>query len=259
MKFLLIITMLLSSTLLSAESEVLKLMKISCNTSKSARACFNYANLLYRRQQYDEAKIYFKKGCKKGFSPSCKQVKTKNLLNATFVKGKKRKKKINTTDLNNLLSESHKSLRSDDDFVEIVTHFCEKKSKTACLMKKCILDQSKDRKCIKNKKSISNAFKMGATEMKKLSEEIPMPIQEKLNRKKQEVKRLTALCKKNDKKSCKQARIFQMESNMEFLDELNKIITHKLAKECDNGRVDSCFSLEMHNYQMDKLKANRGL
>lgn len=169
-----------------AESEVLKMMRISCNTSKSARACYNYANLLYNRQEYEDAKVYYKKGCKKGYAPSCKQQSSKRYINAVITKRKVKKKRV----LTKFEKISAEALKKDSKLLGIINKYCEKSSKVACHIKKCQLEASTDMSCTSDK--------------------------------------------------------------IKFKSSMN-IAMKRVAKECDNGRVDSCFIFEYHGHIKEKV------
>lgn len=182
MKYILLLFLLFSTVVTQAESEVLKMMRLSCDNSKSARACYNYANLAYRRKQFIEAKKYFRKGCKKGYAASCKQITSDSLINATFIKRKKRptKKKLS------LSMKKIFKLKSNKEFVSLSRRFCDKGSKAAC--------------------NAINCFN------------------------------------KNSQKACNKYS--------EYFSSLESSSEKIAAKECDNGRIDSCYKYEYLNLKL---------
>ena len=85
------------------ESELLRNMRLGCDHSKIGRACFNYANLVERKEKDEIATKYFKIGCRYGHKESCSQTRKSNLLHATFKKIKqKEKKKVSKFELKQL-------------------------------------------------------------------------------------------------------------------------------------------------------------
>lgn len=74
--FLFLFTTLAVSSLFAQaeESEGMRSMRLSCEKHKVALGCFNYANMLLRREQ-DGAETFFEKGCKLKHEPSCQQEK----------------------------------------------------------------------------------------------------------------------------------------------------------------------------------------
>lgn len=225
MKYIVTLVILLSSFNLAAESELMRLMRFSCQKSKSARACYNYANLLHRRQQNKEAKKYFKLGCRKGYQPSCNQVLSDKLINATFVKSKYKPKKV--TNFEKTVYESYKN---DEELNEILNLYCDqKKIKTACQMKKCLITDPFSQSCEESRNN-KDAWKSMGVELSKVMKEIQKRDEEKL------------------------ASMEPQDRTMYLLQESVKLGMTRLAKECDNGNIESCFSYEYAQYLQEKQK-----
>lgn len=55
------------------ESEAMRAMKTGCHKRHSGLACYNYANMLLRKDRTSEAEEYFKKGCELGHEGACQQ------------------------------------------------------------------------------------------------------------------------------------------------------------------------------------------
>jgi hypothetical protein len=229
MKIILALLMTFTSIIAHSESEMLRLMRLSCESSKSARACYNYANLLHRRQKTQEARIYFKKGCQKGYGPSCNQITSEKLINATFVKAKKKKKSA-TKSLSKLEIAGIKELQNDENLRKLLTRYCsEKKLEEVCEMKRCMIDDPFSSTC--KRTSLNDSLKQTGPVMKEMLTEITERDKEKIK---------------------------DMDENKKFeylLEESKKLSLKRLAKECDNGRLKSCFSYEYLEYMDEKMES----
>lgn len=216
MKTILALLMTFTSIIAHSESEMLRLMRLSCESSKSARACYNYANLLHRRQKTQEARIYFKKGCQKGYAPSCNQITSEKLINATFVKAKE-KKKVQKIKLDYAYV---KKLQTDTELNKIFANYCDKKQlKEACFQKQCIETPDKS-EC--NQSSADQIANKTLEKIKPYMKEIVERDRDKLE---------TIKTKKQ---------------KVEYtIVEAEKLLMKRLAKECDNGRLKSCFTYEL--------------
>jgi TPR repeat protein len=68
--FILLLSLSLSVFAQKEESEALRALRLSCQ-QKIGLGCYNYANMLLKRNQQEDADKYFEMGCKLEHSDSC--------------------------------------------------------------------------------------------------------------------------------------------------------------------------------------------
>ena len=229
------------------ESELHRNMKLGCDHSKLGRACFNYANLVDRKGDDEMAAKYFKKGCKLGHKDSCSETRKTELIHATFKQIKQKKiQKVTKIELEQL-----EKLSEDQSYMDIVSKYCDKSVKNACLMKRCLENL--------NQNSCSEIIKMTNEKMKQaFSEEY---LKEYLN--KEEFSKFKKVMQGiSDLQKTKMSKTSSDTEKKEMLNKMNKLLKSsfeyhemvsnrerkRLTKSCDSGSVNSCYDLELADY-----------
>jgi hypothetical protein len=75
MKTLLLFMLFAVPAVAQQETEALSAMRLGCNKHSVALGCYNYANMLVREEQPEEAEKYFERGCKLKHEGSCEKQK----------------------------------------------------------------------------------------------------------------------------------------------------------------------------------------
>lgn len=228
---------------LAKESEALRMMRYACENNGSSKACFNYANLLLRRNQKEKAQRFFKRGCELGSKRSCARTPVDSLEVLT-------KKVIEDEGFTSLGRQQQKR---DRELIEILEKYCDKEIQDACNALECVLKDN-FAVCEQQKRIASRNLDLGLEQYKKFVEGLQGVEKKRFNTEEALVKNEKKKCKDKGEKVCFKALILQGKQ-MRWV---GKLMMQKenaaLKAKCDKGSVKSCYVVDFISWQKKKLK-----
>lgn len=264
MTYFIILFALITGSCFAEESEGLRLMRYGCENDANATGCFNYANLLMRRNQKEKALKVFKRGCELGSKRSCSREVVK------FIPKKIPSRKLAGTSSNESsdenLKEITKSFAQNDEFSEfareqqkqdrelmaIFEKYCGQGIEDACEAKECIREDNIS-VCQRKKQMASQRIDQGFEQYQEFTRSFKGENRKRLERENSLIKAEEEKCRANGKRVCSEALTLQGEK-MKWIGRLMMDQeTDKLSAKCDNGNVQSCYSLEFMNWQRKKF------